>query len=158
MTKTEESGKKDFWGTPPIIKTAVDRFFKGSWFDPCPWDPNFDGLNCLWPQKAYVNPPFSKYSEWVAKGLKHQGTSLWMTHTKNSTEWFKRLTGDGCVAICLLNKRVNFVDYETKEISKSTYYGMSQCIILSSNEPKTDQILSDFQEAFKGVGKVYIPY
>ena len=51
------------WGTPPEL---LERF--SGYFDPCPFPhPNFDGLEIPWPNKVFVNPPFSSLSVWAEK-------------------------------------------------------------------------------------------
>ena len=51
------------WGTPPEIRGR----FSGH-FDPCPFPlPDFDGLTIPWPNKVFVNPPFSSLGDWAEK-------------------------------------------------------------------------------------------
>lgn len=51
------------WGTPPEIR---NRF--AGYFDPCPFPlPKFNGLEIPWPNKVFVNPPFSDLPSWTEK-------------------------------------------------------------------------------------------
>lgn len=65
------NGKNKFIIETPdwLKKKIVERF--GEYFDPCPINPQFDGLSISWPrdQVCYVNPPYSrgKLSKWVKK-------------------------------------------------------------------------------------------
>jgi site-specific DNA-methyltransferase (adenine-specific) len=51
------------WGTPTEIRERFSQHF-----DPCPFPRgSFDGLDIPWPNKVFVNPPFSALSEWAEK-------------------------------------------------------------------------------------------
>ena len=49
-------------------KTAewLMKIFQG-WFDPCPMDPSFDGLEISWEDRNFVNPPYSEKPKWIKK-------------------------------------------------------------------------------------------
>ena len=38
-------------------------------FDPCPENPQFDGLTVKWSSPAFVNPPYSEPLKWVEKAI-----------------------------------------------------------------------------------------
>ena len=68
--KPVQAGSSIYWRTPPeIIEEYTEEF--GQLFDPCPENPDFDGLEISWPhdQAAFVNPPYARgqISEWVKK-------------------------------------------------------------------------------------------
>ena len=54
----------DTWLTPAAFYRKLDMRFCFDDFDPCP--PNherldgFDGLTCPWPERVYINPPYSQ--------------------------------------------------------------------------------------------------
>ncbi len=57
-------------GTPDyLMNDLVDEF--GELFDPCPNNPNFDGLDIDWPldKTTFVNPPYTRgeIKKWVSK-------------------------------------------------------------------------------------------
>ena len=59
-----------FWKTPPeLIEEYTEEF--GELFDPCPSNPDFDGLEIRWPanRAVFVNPPYARgqLSKWVQK-------------------------------------------------------------------------------------------
>ena len=56
--------------TPDWLKNQIiDEF--GEYFDPCPVNPQFNGLEIVWPtnKPIYVNPPYKRghISKWVKK-------------------------------------------------------------------------------------------
>ena len=66
------------------------------WFDPCPLNPNpiLDGLTLDWPNKTYVNPPYSNPLPWVEKAIetKNKGHIVAMLlRADTSTKVFAKL-------------------------------------------------------------------
>lgn len=55
------------WQTPKhIIEELTEEF--GVMFDPCPPDPNFDGLKIEWRPVNFVNPPYGReIGKWCKK-------------------------------------------------------------------------------------------
>jgi len=62
--KTESNGSKNNdWETPEYIYKAIKQIFgydKKDLFDPCPLKANFNGLNMIWADVNYVNPPYDQ--------------------------------------------------------------------------------------------------
>lgn len=56
------------WNTPTWLK----KHFEGH-FDPCPSNPNFNGLDIEWINPTFVNPPYNNPKEWVLKALRERG-------------------------------------------------------------------------------------
>lgn len=66
------SSANDFWKTPKEVYQTLDAEFNFD-FDPCPENPTFDGLDVEWGGVSFVNPPYSKLSEWCKKAfIEHQ--------------------------------------------------------------------------------------
>lgn len=56
------------WKTPKAVYQILDAEFDFD-FDPCPVDPDFDGLEVEWGGVNYVNPPFGReIGKWIKKG------------------------------------------------------------------------------------------
>lgn len=103
----------DYYQTPPYLWGVVHEvFFLEDVFDPCPANPDFDGLSVSWGDFAYINPPFSQYKHWVEHGLQQRGEQIWMAHTNNATSWYQRLL-NAASAVCLFNHRICFINPET---------------------------------------------
>jgi len=66
---------KHYWLTPPDLYAALDAEFHFT-FDPCPYPlpEGFDGLECEWGERNYVNPPFGSI---VHRGRK-KGPTAWV--------------------------------------------------------------------------------
>ena len=60
------SKKSDIWSTP---KDIYDSYIDKGYFDPCPIDPQFDGLSIDWGELCFVNPPYSEIRKWLEKAL-----------------------------------------------------------------------------------------
>ena len=56
------------WKTPRKLYRTLDRVFHFD-FDPCPVNPQFDGLKIDWKKSNYVNPPYNEISKWVKKSF-----------------------------------------------------------------------------------------
>ena len=61
--------KNDLVYTPKPFYDELDKEF-GFDFDPCPIDPQFDGLKAEWGKCNFVNPPYSSIPKWIEKGIK----------------------------------------------------------------------------------------
>ena len=62
------SSKRQTWRTPVKLYEALDRVFHFD-HDPCPVDPQEDGLVTEWGERNFVNPPFGReIGLWVRKG------------------------------------------------------------------------------------------
>jgi len=57
--KNRNLNHKDDWATPRELYDLLDKEFDFD-FDPCPLNPNFDGLEIRWGERNFVNPPYSR--------------------------------------------------------------------------------------------------
>jgi len=55
-TKVHFSSQRLDWQTPKAVYNALDAEFHFN-FDPCPHNPDFDGLSIRWKTSNFVNPP-----------------------------------------------------------------------------------------------------
>lgn len=103
------TNNSDLWQTP---KTLYQWFIEKGWFDPCPSNPTFNGLEIEWKELNFVNPPYSEIDKWVDKAIeesKKQKESTLLIPARTDTMWFKKLYDHG-VLIQLLNGRLKFND------------------------------------------------
>jgi phage N-6-adenine-methyltransferase len=78
------------WRTPRAVYEALDAEF-GFDFDPCPSDPDFDGLAAEWGRSNFVNPPYNGIKAWAAKGYaeaqKGKGV-VFLIPSRTDTAWW----------------------------------------------------------------------
>lgn len=97
----------DCWKTP----TWLMEHFK-SHYDPCPPNPDFDGLSTDWESPAYVNPPYSNPLRWVEKAIEQQKKGIdvvMLLRVDTSTVWY-RLLMEADAHIAFFNERLKFND------------------------------------------------
>ena len=149
--KATKEPERDNYRTPPNILAAVDEFYNGAWFDPCPPNPEFDGLAMRWGANTYINPPFSKYKQWAEHGKHQPFDQIWMSNHCHDTEWWQALPVD---AMCLLFDRVIFIDPKTgkpvvgKDGKPQTQIGQRQTLRYRGNN------ISRFAKVFQGLGQI----
>lgn len=55
--------------TPEELLEDLTKIYGEFDFDPCPPDPQFDGLTADWGKNNFVNPPFSNLNKWLLKAI-----------------------------------------------------------------------------------------
>lgn len=94
--------KSDVHVTPDRVYSIIDTFWdlkKDDLFDPCPVSPDFDGLEIDWKNINYVNPPYTKLSEFVEKALEEKlkgNRTIMLLPAKTDQPWFHRLVHYWC--------------------------------------------------------------
>ena len=81
--------------TPPHIIKDLEKEF-GKMFDPCPINPQFDGLKIAWKNPSFVNPPY-KYPviiDWIKKCISESNKGnkiILLIFVKTDTKYFHDL-------------------------------------------------------------------
>lgn len=78
------------WRTPRALYQALDAEFRFT-FDPCPPNPQFDGLSVEWGERTFVNPPFKGIEKWIAKGYaeaQKARTVVFLIPARTCTAWW----------------------------------------------------------------------
>jgi len=103
----------DFWYTPEYILQAVRGVLGNDYFDPCPINPTFDGLDVTWGRNCFINPPYSRK---LKKAFIHKGTKeikkegkeyIWLVNYRNSvdvSELVRRAR-----SVCIPKQRIKFL-------------------------------------------------
>lgn len=82
------------WKTPKAVYQVLDAEFHFD-FDPCPANPDFDGLSIEWGLCNFVNPPYGrKISKWVDKALEEYQKGkivVLLIASRTDTKWFHKL-------------------------------------------------------------------
>jgi hypothetical protein len=66
VSKILFSSQRQNWKTPKNFYKELNKEFNFD-FDPCPENPNFNGLEIEWGKRNFVNPPYSALSLWIKK-------------------------------------------------------------------------------------------
>lgn len=96
MDKVLFSKNSDNWRTPKII---YEYYMKLGFYDPCPYESEFDGLQIEWKEKNFVNPPYSQISKWVDKSIEQNKKGkdvVLLIPARTDTKYFKKLVDYGC--------------------------------------------------------------
>jgi len=141
----------DCWNTPIELWPAIHYFFgEVPVYDPCPPNPDEDGLQTKWDKNTYINPPYSEvakraFIEKAEREFKIGYRFLWMFNYANSKDlWKVHLRAS---AILIPEKRFRFVPGHPD---------------LKESSPRYDNIMilwgdpSGFKNSFKKWGKVYV--
>ena len=86
------SHQSDDWCTPKDIYNVIEKY---KCFDPCKLGQKEDGLLMNWCDYNYVNPPFSKLSQFVDKSIeewsKNGNKTILLMPFRTDTRYFKKL-------------------------------------------------------------------
>ena len=103
--------------TPKWLKQAIyDKFsFGESMYDPCPLEPEFDGLVSYWHKNNFVNPPYSNGRQkiWTEKAIKEYkiGRVVYLLlKFDTSTELYNTLIVKYCRLIYTFDCRIPFTN------------------------------------------------
>jgi hypothetical protein len=94
--------KSDVHLTPDRVWDIVEDvwgYHKDEFFDPCPVNPQWNGLTIDWEELNYVNPPYSRQqgeqktllAQFVDKALEEKGTTIMLLPSKTDQEWFHKI-------------------------------------------------------------------
>ena len=92
MNRVVFSSNSDHWRTPQETYKRLDAEFQFT-FDPCPHLSAQDGLKNIWNGRVFCNPPYSKISEFIRKGLFHLASGdcellVFLVPSRTDTAWF----------------------------------------------------------------------
>ena len=108
--------KSDVHLTPDRVWDIIEDtwgYHKDEFFDPCPVNPQWNGLSIDWEKLNYVNPPYSRQqgerktllTQFVDKALEENGTTIMLLPSKTDQDWFHRIKD---FEIVWINKRLKF--------------------------------------------------
>lgn len=91
MDKVMFSSIRLDWQTPKKFYEKLNNEFHFD-FDPCPIEPDFDGLNIEWGKRNFVNPPYGKeIGKWCKKAYEEylKGKIIVMLiPSRTDTKWW----------------------------------------------------------------------
>lgn len=106
------SKRTDDWRTPSYLYW---KLMKLGYYDPCPYQATFNGLEIEWKQKNFVNPPYSKLKIWIIKAIeeaKKQKEVLLLIPARTDTQAFKLLYDYGSHFV-FITGRLKYSDKNT---------------------------------------------
>jgi len=94
--------KTDVHITPKKVWEIIKQtwnYEQKQFFDPCPVEPKFNGLEIKWKDLNFVNPPYSKekgqkkslLTKFVEKALQEDGETIMLLPSKTDQEWFHKI-------------------------------------------------------------------
>ena len=79
------------WKTPKAVYQVLDAEFSFD-FDPCPVNPDFDGLDIAWGKVNFVNPPYgNEIPKWIKKGFEESQKGravVFLIPSRTDTKWW----------------------------------------------------------------------
>lgn len=105
-----ELKQSDFWVTP-------SNLYPVDCFDPCPINPDFDGLSVNWHGDVFCNPPYSQISLWLKKAIFESYTDntrsiVMLLPNWTDRDWFQTIQKNG-YKVEFLRGRLKFIDPKT---------------------------------------------
>ena len=108
------SSIRQTWRTPKAFYNNLNHEFEFD-FDPCPPDPEFDGLHCEWGTTNFVNPPYNQIKKWLGKTLDEYNkgkTIVLLLPSRTGTDWFHKYVLPFATEIKFIRGRLKFDDQE----------------------------------------------
>jgi len=108
-----------FAQTPPLLLTSIEHLLlKGRKFDfdPCPVNPQFNGLTVPWKQTNFANPPYNDLESWLRKGraeVSEGNSTCFLIPFRPTTRYFAELLTQWTevAVLYLIRDRVKFLNY-----------------------------------------------
>ena len=100
------------WKTPKMVYQVLDAEFNFD-FDPCPPNPNFNGLDVSWGERNFVNPPYgTEINNWADKAIEEYQKGkivVMLIASRTDTKWWHRLMNQA-TEIRFIKGRLKFDD------------------------------------------------
>ena len=115
----------DNWQTPKYILDQIREEF-GEFFDPCPVNSDFDGLEIDWKDVNYINPPYSlkMKTAFVKKAIeesKKGKVCIMLIPVSTSTKLFHEDILTNADEIRFVKGRINFNGFDTQGSNGKKY-------------------------------------
>ena len=113
-SKVHFTANRDNWKTPKVFYEKLNEEFNFD-FDPCPPNPEFDGLEIEWGNCNFVNPPYGNIiSKWLEKAVDEQSngkTSVFLIPSRTDTRWWHNFVMNAD-EIRFIKGRLHFDDHK----------------------------------------------
>jgi len=114
--------KQHNWITPKDFYDKLNDEFDFD-FDPCPINPNFNGLEIEWGERNFINPPYKDTLKWLKKGFeeyKKGKLSVFLLPVRTETKYFHEIIVPNC-EIRFIKGKLKFGAQNTKELDESKW-------------------------------------
>ena len=98
------------WRTPTDLYAKLDAEFRFD-CDPCPPDPQTDGLCMKWGASVFLNPPYRDIARWLARAVgewQRGATVVALLPVRTDTAWFHDLVVGTGAEIRWIRGRLRF--------------------------------------------------
>ena len=141
-------GNTDTWLTPPWLLEKLGKFD----LDPCP--PNgSNGLKEKWTGRIWLNPPYSKNSEFM-KLMGNHGNGIALVFARTETKWFQENVFGKATAILFFNKRLKFFKEDGTE-AKGNAGAPSVLVAYGNDNAKVLESLNDLGPTLRILNEDY---
>lgn len=111
------SRDKNIVRTPRVVYNyIIDRWFPNAFIDPCPINPDVNGLAIDWIGPAYVNPPFNDIGSWMQKAYEETANgncerAIMLVPLRPQNNYWRDWVYDKAACVHIIRTRVKFVGY-----------------------------------------------
>lgn len=150
IMKNRNLDNHDDWATPMEVYNKLNEEFHFD-FDPCPLNPNFDGLKRAWGESNFVNPPYSRKLKeaFIHAAITHytlfQRKSVLLIPVSTSTRIFHNVLMRAASEIRFVYGRIPFLGVNAKGEYVNKKCGMHDSMIVvlrPGKDPNTEPIIS----------------
>jgi len=106
--------RDQFAQTPPWLYQLLHEKYNFT-FDPCPANPDFDGLTADWGKSNYVNPPYKHIKRWLKKAVheRNKGNkSVFLVPLRPHCRYWQKLVLGEASDVFLIMDKIAFQGYE----------------------------------------------
>jgi hypothetical protein len=103
--------------------TWLMKFFK-DWFDPCPLNATFNGLEGDWHDPTFANIPYSCPEKWIEKAIEQSCKGVrvvLLTRVDPSTKWWLNLVASGARVACFFG-RIKFTGNGSPNFASALWF------------------------------------
>ena len=147
--KNKNNNTHDNWQTPKYILNQIEKEF-GKFFDPCPMNADFNGLDIEWKSVNFINPPWSikLKTAFVKKAIeesKKGKVCIVLIPVSTSTKLFHEDILPNADEVRFVKRRINFIGFNNKGQNGEKFQSGqndSMVIIFRPSRFQTQAILS----------------
>lgn len=122
------------WKTPKAVYQTLDAEFQFD-FDPCPSNPQFDGLSREWGLSNFVNPPYGReIIKWIRKGFEESQkgkTVVFLVPSRTDAAWWQDY--------CMKSSEIRFIRGRLKFDDQKNSAPFPSAIVIFNPRPPAEK-------------------